>query len=268
MRGGILKKITGEIETKSGERHGIPVPELRNLQIELDNPIAVFDSKTQKNSLVVLTRIVDAQNNERAVVALHLDKAASGSHTVNDIASMYGKDRKSIENWTAWNLLRYINKQARKESARWLQLPGDSTLRARSVLTEKDFSGEELGRIVPQEGGSAQEGLMLQSKRQELPTVDGEDVAAWLLNGRLRLADDAKYGAAAAERSPEWAAKSSRVVTPSGDTRIIQPMSFTMSMLVDLYQSLRSNPALPKVLQKLNRENKSYLARITKGSVF
>ena len=46
MRGGILQKIVGEIETASGERHGIPVSQLRNIQIELDNPIAVFDSAT------------------------------------------------------------------------------------------------------------------------------------------------------------------------------------------------------------------------------
>lgn len=131
-----------------GEEHKIPVSELRNLQIELDNPIAVFDSKSRQDAMVVLTRIVDNQNNERAVVARHLDKA-QGAINVNDIASMYGKDKQSIENWTAWGLLRYVNKQARKSSAKWFQLPSDSELRAHSVFTEKDFSDEELGRIVP-----------------------------------------------------------------------------------------------------------------------
>ena len=62
---------------------------------------------------------------------------------------MCGKDNNSIENWTAWGLLRYVNKQARKTSAKWFQLPSDSELRARSILTEKDFSGEELGKIIP-----------------------------------------------------------------------------------------------------------------------
>ena len=149
ISGGVLQKIVGEIETKTGDRHGVPISELRGLQIELDNPIAVFDSATQPDSLVVLTRMVDAQNNERAVVALRLDREASGNHTVNDIASIYGKSKNSVINWAKTSLLRYVNKRARRESARWLQLPGDSTLRARKVMTEEDFQGDELGHIVP-----------------------------------------------------------------------------------------------------------------------
>ena len=145
----IIDKITGIVKTQMGEEHKVPVSELRNLQIELDNPIAVFDSRSRQDAMVVLTRIIDNQNRERAVVALHLDKVRGAIH-VNDIASMYGKDKQSIENWTAWGLLRYVNKQARKASAKWFQLPSDSELRARSVLTEKDFSGEKLGRIISQ----------------------------------------------------------------------------------------------------------------------
>ena len=143
----ILDKITGIVRTSMGSEHKIPVSGLRNLQIELDNPIAVFDSRSQQDAMVVLTRIIDRQNNERAVVALHLDKA-QGAIRVNDIASAYGKDKQSIENWTAWGLLRYVNKQARKSSAKWFQLPSDSDLRAAHVLTEKDFTAEQLGKIV------------------------------------------------------------------------------------------------------------------------
>ncbi len=158
MRGGILQKITGEIETKDGQRHGIPVSELRNLQIELDNPIAVFDSITQPDSLVVLTRMIDKKNNERAVVALRLDGKGSKGHNINAIASAYGKKKDAIKEWIARGRLRYINKQARKDAARWLQLPGDATLRARHVLTEKDFTDEQLGHIVPYSAASRQGG--------------------------------------------------------------------------------------------------------------
>lgn len=152
MRGGILQKITGEIKTSTGEHHGIPVSELRNLQIELDNPIAVFDSASRDDSIVVLTRLVDNQNNERAVVALRLDQAGSGSARINAITSAYGKNKDSFEIWIKdKKLLRYVNKEARNESARWLQLPGDSKFRALNILTEKDFSNEDLGRIVSQQ---------------------------------------------------------------------------------------------------------------------
>ena len=150
MRGGILQKITGEIETSKGEYHGIPVSELRKLQIELDNPIAVFDSASRDDSIVVLTRLVDNQNNERAVVALRLDQAGSGRVRINAITSAYGKGRGSFDGWIKdKKLLRYVNKEARNKSARWLQLPGDSKFRALNILTEKDFSDEELGRIIP-----------------------------------------------------------------------------------------------------------------------
>ncbi|MBR1921815.1 MAG: hypothetical protein IJ829_07445, partial [Kiritimatiellae bacterium] len=153
----VLDKIVGIVKTESGGRHDIPVSELRNLQIELDNPIAVFDSKTQSNAKVVLTRIVDRQNNERAVVALHLDRERE-TIRVNKIASAYGKDPAKMEQWVKGGLLRYVNKQARDSSPVWVQFPPDSEFRARSILTEKDFSDEELGRIVPQSVGAAQGG--------------------------------------------------------------------------------------------------------------
>lgn len=153
----IIDKITGAVKTKSGEWHRIPVSELRGLQIEMDNPIAVFDSTRNDGSFVILTRMIDRQNNEKAVVVLKTD-VESGAIRVNPIASSYGKNKNSIENWTAFGRLLYINKQARKSSARWLQLPSDSDLRARSVLTEKDFSGEQLGEIIAKPDGVVNNG--------------------------------------------------------------------------------------------------------------
>lgn len=143
----ILDKITGKILTKSNERHGVPIKELRGLQLELDNPIAVFDSETDPNSSVILTRIVDKQNNEKAIVVLKAD-VYQGQTVMNAIASAYGKSKPSFESWIAKRRLRYINKQARNTSAKWLQLPGDSVLRARSVLTENNFSKELLGIVT------------------------------------------------------------------------------------------------------------------------
>jgi hypothetical protein len=71
---------------------------------------------------------------------------------INAITSAYGKDKSSFETWIKdKKLLRYVNKEARNRSARWLQLPGDSKFRAHTILIEKDFSSEELGRIVSQQ---------------------------------------------------------------------------------------------------------------------
>lgn len=60
---------------------------MRDLQLELDNPIAVFDSETRNDSQVVLTRLIDRQNNERAVVAIRMDMPASGRLRINVITS-------------------------------------------------------------------------------------------------------------------------------------------------------------------------------------
>ena len=176
----VIDKIAGIVKTQSGGRHDIPVSELRDLQIELDNPIAVFDSKTQPNAKVVLTRIVDRQNNERAVVALHLDREEGRSAIrVNRIASAYGKDQAKLQQWVNDGLLRYANKQARDSYSKWLQLPPDSELRARSILTEKDFSGEELGRIIPEAAtgrkGESEESSVRQSRRTVLPPKPTND---------------------------------------------------------------------------------------------
>ena len=56
-------------------------------------------------------------------------------------------------------MLRYVNKQARDSSSNWVQFPADSELRARSILTEEDFSGEELGRIISQPPAESQGGV-------------------------------------------------------------------------------------------------------------
>ena len=113
-----------------------------------------------------------------------------------------------------------------------------------------------------QEAGNNRE-VMMQVRRQELPTADGEDVAAWLLNGRLRLADDAKYGLA--EHSSAISAPI-EVMTPSGDLKVMKPVEFAFSSLVELYQWMRGSPALPKILTKAHREKRAWLGRITKGS--
>lgn len=56
----------------------------------IDSPIAVFNSKMRGDSLVVPTRMIDRENNEKAVVAIHLHKS-QGAIEVNDITSAYGK---------------------------------------------------------------------------------------------------------------------------------------------------------------------------------
>lgn len=129
---------------------------------------------------------------------------------------------------------------------------------------------DDAGNVIPlsQRFNDRNPDIRYSMRRQELPTADGEDVAAWLLNGRLRLADDAKYGLAERRLSEHSSAISTpiEVMTPSGDLKVMKPVEFAFSSLVELYQWMRGSPALPKILTKAHQEKRAWLGRITRGS--
>lgn len=151
-----LDKITGEnVYTDTG-KHNIPVSELRKLQLELDNPVAIFVSRTRPDtSIVIITELVDDNAKGRAIVALQYAYHPDGNYATlepthsNVLSSAYGKayvgDKKS---------LLYINTEKARswEEATRLQLPFalSSSLVAdlSDVLTEKDFSMEDKGKIL------------------------------------------------------------------------------------------------------------------------
>ena len=149
IMGGVIHKMIGNIRNSEYDYHEIPVSELRNLLLDLDNPVAVFDSVSDPNALVVLTNVLDRHGNVKSVVPLKLDREASGSAKENVIASAYGQKPSNLQRWIDEGLLRYVNKKALRKSAQRLQLPRDSILKTHGVLQENDFSDEHLGEIIP-----------------------------------------------------------------------------------------------------------------------
>lgn len=71
------------------EAHAVPLEALRALPQSLADPVAVFQSRTRADSLVVLTEF--SENGKPVIVAVTLDKQAGAGWTVNEVASMYGK---------------------------------------------------------------------------------------------------------------------------------------------------------------------------------
>ncbi|NUO10358.1 MAG: hypothetical protein HUU08_17150 [Candidatus Brocadia sp.] len=113
----VLKKVVYP-EAKGG-KHGIPIKLLKQIPQQIHNPIMVFDSATQKNSLVLMTELI--HNGKTIVVAIHLSKK-EGRHVVNDIASIHPREHDShFVNWIKKGLLRYMNKQ---KSLKWFQSRG------------------------------------------------------------------------------------------------------------------------------------------------
>ena len=107
----ILDKTTGKTPSKfTGEYHHISVKDLRGLLVNLDNPIAVFDSETIPGDKVVLTEIKDFETGENAVVALAIG-TKRGYIAVNAVSSIHGRRASSLDKWLKDGKLRYCNTQ-------------------------------------------------------------------------------------------------------------------------------------------------------------
>lgn len=86
-----IRKIaypTNYLGLKQG--HNLGFYFLEQLPNQLSNPVAILKSKTQKNSFVIVSQMVDTGNNP-VVIAVHLDKNGRINIT-NEIASAYGKN--------------------------------------------------------------------------------------------------------------------------------------------------------------------------------
>ena len=93
--------------------HPFGLPEVKNLVNAIQNPIAVFDSKTHISSKVILTEL--KHNGTNFVVALQVNTNARGygrNITINSIRSVYPKD--NVQDIIEWinrgDLLRYADK--------------------------------------------------------------------------------------------------------------------------------------------------------------
>lgn len=154
---------------QDGGKHGIPVETVKNIPKWLADPIMVFDSNTQRNSLVILTEA--EHENQPIYVAIHLEKDRGRKHYVNRVASTYQRPDTDVERWVKAGLLRcYDNKKGSEWlRARGLQLPTAGTslqslskktlllksknvnksLRARSAVLNRKTSGKAMGFQLP-----------------------------------------------------------------------------------------------------------------------
>lgn len=86
---GYMDALKG-VRTRNTQGHNLGIGTVKQIRKDLENPVAILKSDTQKESFVVFTRRVDQEGNP-IMVALHLDK--NGKIGVsNEVASAYGKD--------------------------------------------------------------------------------------------------------------------------------------------------------------------------------
>lgn len=207
---GTLRKVLSSKEEQGG-KHGISAELVKQIPKQLNDPIMVFDSSTQPNSMVVMTEL--QHQGRTVVVAIHLSKTLPNRNVVNDISSIHPRERDShFTNWINQGLLRYVNEQKSRE---WfmtvgLQLPvARGTMRdfINTVLTEKDL-------VKPETSPENDPDLLF-----SLSAKDLIDKAQAKLQGTPKAALNVVFGQdtdigdlGSSFRIPAWLAKSSRVV--------------------------------------------------------
>ena len=147
--GEILLKILGKIPTKGNTWHRTSVNQLRNIQLELDNPIAVFAHEHEPDKIVVLTRMIDLLSDEKTndIIALTIDKKSQGHVPAHLITTTFGEYRDGVRRWRDKGLLKYISPMMKSTFAKWFKMPSEEYIKKYGVLTEKDFPNEKLGGL-------------------------------------------------------------------------------------------------------------------------
>jgi len=94
--------------------HPFELSEIKGLPNAIQDPIMIFDSKTRKDSKVILTELKSKGVN--FVVAMEMNHKVGSNRTgvieINSIRSVYPKDQvKDIITWSRDGLLKYANKE-------------------------------------------------------------------------------------------------------------------------------------------------------------
>lgn len=119
-----IEMSAARLEVKASDdyenNHPFELSQVMNLPQAIANPIAVFDSKTQRSSKVILTELTSGATN--FIVAIRAEnKRISGRRIleVNSIRSIYPKDyTQDIVNWiNRGDLLKWVNKE---KASDWL----------------------------------------------------------------------------------------------------------------------------------------------------
>ncbi|MDR1373182.1 MAG: hypothetical protein LBJ17_08750, partial [Dysgonamonadaceae bacterium] len=131
-------RIKQDVLRKAKEKHGIDLSSLKNLPVHLNAPIAVFKSKEGKGK-VILTEIKDGKGNN-IVAAIHLNETAQQGNRyfeVNDIRSLYGKEKENVAHWINGGLLEYSNK---KKSLNYISEPPSPSNSGRALGNRELFN--------------------------------------------------------------------------------------------------------------------------------
>ena len=123
-------------DRKHGHEEGLDKGIVKDVLASFADPLYVFDSKTDDNSLVAVYDVLDKHDNPM-MASVTIDKNAS-QVLVNLVTSIYGKARRKYQSWVDSGLLQYVD-DARKDlsEAVRLQLPSVSERSSKDNLLYK-----------------------------------------------------------------------------------------------------------------------------------
>ncbi|MCF7791189.1 MAG: hypothetical protein K9M56_04240 [Victivallales bacterium] len=113
---------------KPGRKHNIDIDTIKQLPVELNEPVAVLKSQKNENSVIVLTKLKDYKD-EFIIIPIQKD-TVSKIHKINEIKSVYGKDSENLFKWlqNKNNYLWMNEKELQGALSAGLRLPMDATL--------------------------------------------------------------------------------------------------------------------------------------------
>ena len=102
----------GKIRKIMKEHPEITKAGIKNLIQQLSDPIAVFESKTEKNSVVAIVQLKYPANNANVIIPLKLNAdERNGKYKVNVITSAYSRYNKDLKPSTSWYTSHFEGKE-------------------------------------------------------------------------------------------------------------------------------------------------------------
>jgi|GEM_PF-2697408 len=112
---------------KAREQHGISIDDIKSIPRQLRDPVAVFESDTQPNSINILT---DFRNRDGKPVTIAIDlNSVFGRDKAHKVATITERNEAQVELWKVKGLVVFedTEKQKTRIQSAGLQLPGEGS---------------------------------------------------------------------------------------------------------------------------------------------
>lgn len=183
----------------SADKHGLTEEQIIAAVHGLDDPVMVFDSATQKDSLVALVDVAGVKDS--VVVALRINDPV-GRVEISRVVSIHDRPDGQILNWMSQGLVRYVNRKLTDawRRSRGLQLPKDGTTKHR--LGKKILQHRDVFKPEAPSSGFREDGPKFQAAR--IPSRQARAHMATAMQGAAYIPDRRVWEELSRAGAPVW----------------------------------------------------------------